>query len=58
MHEAKRRERNALEVAKYNVDSTHRTEARKALQAERDANNPRLAIHTRPDYAAVHSRSN
>ena len=56
--EQKKSERNALEIAKYNVDAAHRNEARKALQAERDANNPRLAIHKSIDYGAYHKQNN
>ena len=56
--EQKKSERNALEIAKYNVDATHRNEARKALQAEKDANNPRLAIHKSIDYGAYHKQNN
>ena len=52
--EEKKSERNAVEVAKYDVDSAHRNEARKAAQAEKDANNPAYKTRTRIDYAAAH----
>ena len=57
-NELKKSERNAVSVAKYNVDAAHRNEARKALQAEKDAKDPRFAIHTRTDYGAVHKSNN